>query len=61
MQWLVRTFWRLCGGMFTADLSHNKFQYVYSALLLATCVHNFITSSSALCRMDHWCEYNIII
>lgn len=52
--WLVKIFWRLC-GVFTIDLTFNKFQYVYSVLLMATCVYNFMTASQALCKLDHWC------
>lgn len=55
MQWLVRSFWKLCGGILGADLSYNKFQYVYTTLLLATCVYNFLTASQTLCKMDQWC------
>lgn len=52
--WLVKLFWRLC-GVFTIDLVYNKFQYVYSVLLIATCVYNFITASQAVCKMENWC------
>lgn len=54
MTCLVKTFWRVC-GVFTTDLTYNKFQYVYSLLLMATCVYNFITASQALCKLDQWC------
>jgi len=52
--WLVQTFWRIC-GVFTIDLAFNKFQYVYSVLLIATCVYNFITAPQAICIMENWC------
>ncbi|VVC26016.1 Hypothetical protein CINCED_3A025342 [Cinara cedri] len=53
---LVQTFWRIC-GIFTIDLTYNKFQYVFSVLLMATCVYNYITASETLCKLDHsWCE-----
>jgi len=49
--WLIRAFWRLC-GVFTVDLSHNKFQHAYSALLMATCVYNFVNASQMICKPD---------
>lgn len=52
--WLVRAFWGMC-GVFTADLTRSKCQYVYSALLMATCVYNFVFASQTLCKLDHWC------
>lgn len=52
---LVQIFWRLF-GIFTFDLSYNKFQYVYSILLIITCMYNFIMSPQVLCKMDHWCD-----
>lgn len=54
MMWLVETYWRLC-GIFTADLSYNKYQYVYSLFLMSTCVYNFVNASETLCKMDRWC------
>ncbi|XP_050053981.1 uncharacterized protein LOC114128624 [Aphis gossypii] len=53
--WLVQSFWKLC-GLFNVDLTYNKFQNVYSVLLIVTCVYNFITASNALCKLDHWCD-----
>ncbi|XP_060881336.1 uncharacterized protein LOC132952873 isoform X3 [Metopolophium dirhodum] len=53
--WLIRAFWRL-GGVFTIDLSYNKFQNAYSALLIATCVYNFVNASQVICKVDHWCS-----
>lgn len=41
--------------MFTADLTSNRHQYMYSALLMATCVYNFIFASQTLCKLEHWC------
>lgn len=52
--WLVKTYWKLC-GVFTIDLSYNKFQYVYSILLVITCIYNLINASQYLCKLDHWC------
>lgn len=52
---LVQIFWRLF-GIFTFDLSYNKFQHVYSILLIITCLHNYITSPQVLCKLDHWCD-----
>ncbi|XP_060841181.1 uncharacterized protein LOC132921939 [Rhopalosiphum padi] len=52
--WLIRVFWTLF-GVFTIDMSHNKFQYAYSALLMATCVYNFANASQVICKLDHWC------
>lgn len=52
---LVQLFWRLC-GVFSIDLTYNKYQSVYSVLLMVTCVFNYITASETLCRMDEsWC------
>lgn len=53
--WLVLVFWKLC-GIFTIDLSHNKFKNVYSFFLMLTCVYNFTFASEALCKLDHWCD-----
>ncbi|XP_029345278.1 uncharacterized protein LOC100575410 [Acyrthosiphon pisum] len=53
--WLIRAFWRLC-GVFTIDLSYNKFQNAYSALLIASCVYNFVNASQVICKVDHWCS-----
>lgn len=53
--WLVRTFWKLCGGVFTIDLTYNKLQCLISILVLATCVHNLITEAQALCIVKEWC------
>ncbi|KAL5234606.1 hypothetical protein ACI65C_002016 [Semiaphis heraclei] len=53
--WLIRAFWSLC-GVFTIDLSYNKFQNVYSAMLIAMCVYNFANASLVLCKVDHWCS-----
>lgn len=55
MQWLVRSFWKLCGGILGTDLSYNKFQHVFTILLLASCVYNFLTASQSLCKMNQWC------
>lgn len=52
--WLIRIFWTLC-GVFTVDMSHNRFQYAFSALLMATCVYNFANASYVICKLDHWC------
>lgn len=53
--WLVQTFWRLC-GLFTIDLSYNKFQCIYSVLVLTTCVYNITTASQVICKLDQWCQ-----
>ncbi|CAI6345309.1 unnamed protein product [Macrosiphum euphorbiae] len=53
--WLIRAFWRLC-GVFTMDLSYNKFQNAYSALLIATCIYNFVNASQVICKLVHWCS-----
>jgi len=53
--WLIGAFWSLC-GVFTIDLSYNKFQNAYSALLIAICVYNFVNASQVLCKVDHWCS-----
>ncbi|CAH1709190.1 uncharacterized protein LOC114131038 [Aphis gossypii] len=52
--WLIRIFWALC-GVFTVDMSHNRFQHAYSALLMATCVYNLANASYVVCKLDHWC------
>lgn len=52
--WPVRAFWGLC-GVFTVNLTRSKIQYAYSALLMATCVYNFVFASETLCKLEHWC------
>ncbi|XP_025206783.1 uncharacterized protein LOC112602751 isoform X2 [Melanaphis sacchari] len=52
--WPIRVFWTVC-GVFTADVGYNRFQYAYSALLMATCVYNFVNASQVICKLDHWC------
>lgn len=51
---LIRIFWNVF-GIFTVDLSYNKFQYVCSTLLLVSCVYNFIVATQFMCEIDKWC------
>lgn len=51
---LVQAFWNLF-GIFTDNLSYNKFQCICSTLLSVSCVYTFIVATQIFCKMDKWC------
>lgn len=55
LMWPIAYFWKTC-GVFLMDLSYNRFEKLFSAVVLASGVMNIIITPWSVCVTDGWCD-----
>ncbi|XP_060842147.1 uncharacterized protein LOC132922583 [Rhopalosiphum padi] len=55
LMWPTACFWNVC-GVFTVDMTYNRFERWFSAWVLASGVMNMVITPWSVCVLDGWCD-----